>query len=31
MFILMQVIGMGIAFTLIRFLYPHNHPESTNV
>ena len=31
MFILMQVLGMGIAFTLVRFLYPHNHLESTNV
>jgi glycerol uptake facilitator-like aquaporin len=31
MFILMQVLGMGIALTLVRFLYPHNHLESTNV
>jgi arsenate reductase len=30
MFILMQVVGMGIAFGLVRLLYPHNHPESTD-
>jgi arsenate reductase len=30
MFILMQVIGMGIAFTLVRLFYPHELPENSN-
>ena len=28
MFIVMQVIGAGIAYALIRFLYPHNLSET---
>jgi len=30
MFIVMQVIGMGIAFTLVRLFYPHDLPENSN-
>jgi glycerol uptake facilitator-like aquaporin len=30
MFILMQLIGAGLAFGLIRFLYPHNAAEPTD-
>jgi arsenate reductase len=30
MFILMQVIGMGIAFTLVRLFYPNDLPENSN-
>jgi len=30
MFIVMQVIGMGIAFTLVRLFYPHDLPENSD-
>ena len=30
MFIVMQVVGMGIAFTLVRLFYPHDVPENTD-
>jgi glycerol uptake facilitator-like aquaporin len=30
MFILMQLIGAGIAFGLVRLFYPHDHPETTD-
>ena len=28
MFIVMQLIGMAIAFGLVRLFYPHNHSET---
>jgi glycerol uptake facilitator-like aquaporin len=31
MFIVMQLVGMGIAFGLVRLFYPHDHSETSDV
>jgi hypothetical protein len=30
MFIVMQLIGAGIAFGLVRLFYPHDHSETSD-